>query len=357
MSHGAADDTAVLGQRKLDHIDLCATQDVESRSRTTLLEQVFLLHDSLPELAVADIDLRTQFLGRTLPTPLMISGMTGGVDRAGEINRVLARVAQDHGLAFGVGSQRPMLRDPALTRTYAVRDVAPDVFLCGNIGVIQAAATPTDDIRRLVEDIDANALCVHLNPGQEIVQDHGDRDFRGGLDAIARLVRDLPIPVIAKETGCGLSPRTLQRLREVGVAAVDVSGAGGTTWVGVEALRGQGTLRSVGDALWDWGVPTAASILWAQRAGMQPIASGGLRDGHDAARALSLGARLASAALPFLRAAHTGGYDAASDVAKTWLETVRAVMLLTGSGNLEALRTAPRLLGPDLQRWNEAVRV
>ena len=353
---GSPDDPSTLSRRKVDHLELCRDEAVEARQRTTLLDQVHLLHDSLPELDVDAIDLSTELLGRRLAVPFMISGMTGGAAQAREVNRVLAAVANDRGMAFGVGSQRAMMRDPELAATYAVRDVAPDVLLLGNIGGVQAAESSTAQIRELVDAIEADALCVHLNPGQEIVQGrgHGDRDFRGVADAIARLVSDLGVPVVVKETGCGLGPRTLDRLSAAGARTVDVSGLGGTTWVGVETLRGEGVAQSVGDVLWDWGVPTAASVAWAAERGFDVIASGGLRTGLDAARALALGASVASAALPWLRAAMNGGRDAAEQVADTFAETLRAVMLLTGSADLAALRAAPRVIGPDLTRWIHA---
>ncbi|TVQ97054.1 MAG: type 2 isopentenyl-diphosphate Delta-isomerase [Deltaproteobacteria bacterium] len=345
------DDPALLSERKVDHLELCRRQDVEYRDRTTLLEEVQLLHDTLPEVHADRIDLGTRLCGRSLRLPFMISGMTGGAREAAAVNRTLAAVAQARGLAFGVGSQRAMLRDPGLRETYAVRDVAPDIFLCGNIGVTQAVELGVDGLGELVEAIGADALCVHLNPAQETIQDHGDRDFTGCVEAIGRAVEGLPVPVIAKETGCGMSPRPLARLAGVGVRTVDVSGAGGTTWVGVEALRGSPRRRALGELLWDWGVPTAAAVVWGRRAGMEVIASGGLRNGLDAARAIALGASVASAALPWLRAAMDGGEQAALDLADHWEDALRAVCLLTGSADLDALRRAPRILGPTLRQW------
>lgn len=340
-----------IGQRKADHIELCAAEDVEARTTSTLLDEVTLLHDSLPELDADAIDLGTTLCGRRLPTPLMISGMTGGIDEAGRINRMLARVAQRRGLAFGVGSQRAMLRDPAAAESYRARDVAPDVFVCANIGAVQAAAMDVAGLAHLVDSIEADALCIHLNPAQEMIQDAGDRDFRGCLDAIREARAALPIPVIAKETGCGMSRRTARRIADAGVATVDVSGAGGTTWVGVETLRAEAGLRDVGDVLWDWGIPTAVSVRYGVDAGLEVIASGGVRDGLDAARAIALGASVASCALPYLRAAIDGGEDAVDRVAETMLRTLRTVMVLTGSADLGALRSAERHIGPRLQAW------
>ncbi len=340
-----------ITQRKVDHLDLCAEEDVEYRGKTTLLEDVELLHDSLPELAWNEIDASTEVMGKTLRVPLLITGMTGGASRALEINRTLASVAQELGMAFGVGSQRAMQRKPSLAETYRVREVAPDILLFGNIGVVQAAEMSTDEATDLVGSIDADALCVHLNPGQELIQPEGDRDFRGCLDAIARLADELHVPVIAKETGCGLSPRTLAGLASTGVQWVDTSGAGGTTWIGVEALRTPPHERDVGEQFWEWGVPTAASIIYAKRAGFDVVGSGGLRSGLDAAKALALGAKLAGMALPWLRAAHDGGRDAALDFGRITIRALKTAMLLTGSKTLEDLAEAPRLFGARLERW------
>lgn len=345
------DAPALLDQRKVDHLVLCAEQDVEGRDARTLLDDVHFFHESLPELAWETLDTSVPFLGKTLGVPLMISGMTGGTAQAREINRHLAVVAERYGLAFGLGSQRAMLRDPGRLDTYAVRDVAPNVLLLGNLGAVQAAQSSTQEIEDLVGAVGADALCVHLNPAQELIQDHGDRDFRGCVEALTRLVEELSVPVIAKETGCGLSARTLAQLRGAGVTHVDVSGVGGTTWVGVEALRASQELATVGDVLWDWGTPTAVSVALAARGGMQVIASGGIRHGLDAARALGLGAQVASSALPWLRATMARGEEGADEVARTMIRTLKSVMLLTGSQDIAALRAAPKRLGPELRDW------
>lgn len=343
-----------ISSRKTDHIDLCAKEDVEYRGKTTLIEDVELIHDSLPELSVAEIDMGLDIFGKRLTAPLLITGMTGGADAAKTINRTLARVAQELGLAFGVGSQRALLKEPDLADTYQVRDVAPDIVLLGNIGAVQAADLTLSEAEGLVELIDADALCIHLNPGQELIQPEGDRDFRGCLDGISRLVEGLSVPVIVKETGCGLGPNTLKRLKDAGVSWVDTSGAGGTTWIGVETLRSPAEERSVGELFWDWGVPTAASIGFARDAGFRVIGSGGLRSGLDAARAIALGADLAGMALPWLKSAHEGGYDASMAFGKTTLQALRTAMLLTGSRDLESLKATPKLIGPRLQMWLSA---
>jgi isopentenyl-diphosphate delta-isomerase len=249
-----------IRKRKADHLALCATDEVAFRGRTTLLECVELIHDSLPELAMSDLEIGVSMFGKRLRAPLLIAAMTGGTDEAGTVNHTLAKIAERRGYAFGLGSQRAMQRAPDTAWTYEVRKVAPTTLLFGNVGVIQARDQNSDTLQRLVHDIGADALCVHMNPAMELIQPEGDRDFRGGLDTFARLKRELSAPVIAKETGNGISPRTAHRLREVGITTLDVSGAGGTSWVGVETLRAESDDKDLGERFWDWGVPTAASI-------------------------------------------------------------------------------------------------
>lgn len=340
-----------LSQRKLDHLTLCATAEVEARRSETLLDEVTLLHNGLPELDHDAIDTRCTFAGKQLAAPLLMTGMTGGADRARDINRRLAATAEAYGIGFGVGSQRAMLRDRATLETYAVRDVAPTTLLLGNIGAVQAAASSTAELQDIVGAIGADALCIHLNPAQEMIQDDGDRDFRGCLDAISRLQQELGRPVIVKETGCGMSPQLIARLRSAGVQFVDVSGVGGTTWVGVEAHRATPRRKALAEALWDWGIPTAASVHFAARAEMQVVASGGIRSGYDVARAIALGATLGGAALPFLKSVWERPEGGAAEVVEEMTTLLRAVMLLTGSADLNALRATPRLIGPRLSPW------
>ncbi len=353
MTDETPEDDPDITDRKRDHLELTAREQVEARGKTNLVEQVELLHDSLPELAVDEIDLSGEFLGKPIAAPLAISGMTGGTDRAREINQILGEVAQKLGLVFGVGSQRILLEDPSLAATYQVRHVAPDVPLLGNIGGVQAAEYGPDRIAELVDMIDADGICTHLNPGQELMQPEGDRDFRGIVEAIGELQEALEVPVVVKETGCGLSPRTLDKISETGVEWVDTSGAGGTTWIGVETLRTPAEERTVGDIFWDWGTPTAASVAYASRRDFNVIASGGLRSGLDAARAIALGANLAGMALPWLRAAYEHGFDAALEFGETTVEALRTACVLTGSETVDQLRETPRKLGPELREWLE----
>jgi isopentenyl-diphosphate Delta-isomerase len=340
-----------ISERKRAHLDLCEQAEVEYAGKTTLLEEVDLVHDALPELAVSEIDVSTSLLGKRLQAPLLITGMTGGTSEAGEINQALARVAEEHGIAFGLGSQRAMQRTPELAYTFSVRAHAPTTLVLANLGLVQAVVTPTADVARLVERVGADAVCIHLNPAQELIQPGGDRDFRGGLATFARLVRELPVPVVAKETGCGIARTVAVRLRDVGVRTIDVSGAGGTSWVKVEALRANDEGRALGDEFADWGIPTAAAVAGVRGLGLEVVASGGIRTGLDVAKAVALGARAAGVALPVFRAYREGGLPAAARFLDRLVEGLRTAMVLTGSRDLEALSRAPLVLGRRLRDW------
>jgi isopentenyl-diphosphate Delta-isomerase len=342
---------ADIGQRKIDHLELCASDRVAFRARTTLLEQVQLIHQSLPELSYEQVDTSVSLLGKRLRAPLLIAAMTGGSDRSAEINRELSAIADARGYGFGLGSQRAMQRSPETAWTYEVRKHAPAVLLLGNVGVVQARQASSESLARLAAEIGADALCVHMNPAMELIQAEGDRDFRGCLETIARLSRELPIPVVAKETGNGISRQTATQLRQIGVEVIDVSGAGGTSWVGVETLRANDEGRAVGESLWDWGVPTAPSVAYSVAAGLTTIATGGLRTGLDVARAIALGASAAGIARPVLQAFTEGGRRGAEAYLERVERELRAVMLLCGAGSIGQLQRAPRIITGELKDW------
>ncbi len=341
-----------IGERKNSHLSLCATEDVEHHG-ATLLDEVRLLHEALPDLSLAEVSLETELFGKSLRAPLVISGMTGGTDEAGRLNRALASAAQKLGVAMGVGSQRAMLLHPEQTESYRVRDVAPDILLLANLGAVQVRESGPESVVGLVRAIGADALCVHLNVAQELVQDEGDRDFRGCLAAISDLALHSPVPVVVKETGCGFAPATLARLRAAGVTWVDVAGAGGTSWTAVESLRGSARQKALGAELREWGIPTAAAVVYAARAGLRVIASGGVRGAVDAAAALALGADAVSLALPFFRAFTEGEQAGVLVAGERLIEGLRTVTLLTGARDVRALRRVPRVIGPSLARWIE----
>jgi isopentenyl-diphosphate delta-isomerase len=346
---------SAISNRKADHIELCARGDVGFKTKTTLFEHVELLHDSLPEFSLDEIDTQVTLLGKKLRVPVIIAAMTGGAPRSREINRDLAALAEERGYGFGLGSQRAMLRNEK-DETYAVRDVAPTTLILGNIGAVQVRELSTDAVADLIGRVGADGLCIHMNPAMEIVQPEGDRYFAGALGAMERLAEELQVPVIAKETGCGISPRTAKRIARAKVKHIDVSGAGGTSWVAVETERVKSDRRALGDALREWGIPTAASVMIARRA--KPrfetlIATGGISSGLDAAKAMVLGANAVGIARPLLQAVVSGGRDAARKVLDDIEAELRAVMLLVGARTIRALRKAPRMILGELRPWAE----
>jgi isopentenyl-diphosphate delta-isomerase len=341
-----------ISQRKADHLDLATHGDVGFKRTTTLYECVRLVHDALPELEFDAIDLSTRILGKKLRAPILIAAMTGGTERAQAINRELASIAEERGYAFGLGSQRAMHKSRAAAPTYQVREVAPTALILGNVGIVQAAKMSTDELAELAGSVGADALCVHLNPAMELVQEEGDRDFRNGIATLERLVQNLPIPIVVKETGCGLSAGVARRLVSIGVRHVDVSGAGGTSWVAVEFHRARDARKALGQTFWDWGIPTAASVALMARFDFKTIFStGGMANGVDIAKALALGASAGGIARPVLQALDSGGRDGAI----AWLNGVeteiRTTMLLCGAATTAAMREVPRVIVGELKEW------
>ena len=326
--------------RKDAHLDLCAMEDVEANVSPGW-DHVQLPHEALPELDGDEVDLSAQLLGKSLVLPLVITGMTGGSERGGQVNRALARVAQSTGIAMGLGSQRPMLEDLRLVETYRVRTEAPDIVLLANIGLVQLnyGITP-QRCGELVEAVEADALCLHLNALQEMVQPEGDRNFSGLLHRIEQVVAATPVPVLLKETGAGIPAHLAVRAMEAGCIGVDISGVGGTSWARVEALRQSDPLyRDVGNTFRDWGIPTARALLDARQAAPDAliIGSGGVRTGLQMAKALALGADVCGMALPFLRAV-LQSEEAATDLVRKLAEELRIAMFCAGTEDVAALR-------------------
>lgn len=345
-------------RRKDEHLELCATAEVAPKENSALFECVRLVHCAMPELAVSELDLSTRFLGKTLKAPILVSGMTGGTERAAQVNRELATVAEQFGVAFGLGSQRAMSEHPELSESFQVRKVAPSTVVLGNVGLGQARALGVDGVRRLVDAVGADGLALHLNAAQELTQPEGDRDFRGGYALVEKLASALGDRLLVKETGCGLSPKVATRLVEAGARCLDVSGLGGTSWVRVEQLRSQGVAAEVGAQMSGWGIPTAAAVAGVRRAvGTKAlvVASGGIRTGLEIAKAIALGADLAGLALPLFRAQQQGGVEAASQLMEALVRGLSQALLLTGSRDLAALRQAPRVLTGELKDWLAAL--
>ncbi len=336
-----------ITDRKAEHITISTAHDVEP-SMAASWADVALIHNCLPEIDLDDVDLSVEFLGRRLAAPLLISSMTGGHALARSINAVLAQVAERFGLAMGVGSQRAFVKDASLADTYAiVREVAPTAFMVANVGapqlIPQGEAPPLtlEEVRSAVALVQADALAIHLNYLQEMIQPEGDTRARGVLRAIREVASAAGVPVIAKETGAGMARPQAQQLKEAGVDALDVGGLGGTSFAIVEAqrarLRDRHSKADLGELFSGWGIPTMVSIPLAARTGLPVIGSGGIRNGLDAARALALGASLVGIARPLLIVAQQG-VEATAAWVERFLEELRTALFLTGSTRPSALQ-------------------
>ncbi|MEH1809062.1 type 2 isopentenyl-diphosphate Delta-isomerase [Nostoc sp.] len=333
--------SAQTQNRKADHIRICLEEDVQCDQITNGLERYRFTHSCLPELNHDDIDISTTFLGKKLDAPLLISSMTGGTEQAAIINQRLAKVAQHYKIAMGVGSQRVAVEKPQVADTFAVRKYAPDVLLFANLGAVQLNYKyGLDECLRVVDILEADALILHINPLQECIQPKGDTNFRGLIDKISILCSKLPVPVIAKEVGNGISAAIAQKLLAAGVAAIDVAGAGGTSWAKVESERAESPLqRRLGRTFADWGLPTAECITTIRTIAKDVplIASGGLRHGLDVATAIALGADIAGLAMPFLQAAATSE-TAVAELTEVLIAEISTVLFCTGNTTLYQLK-------------------
>jgi len=339
-----------IERRKADHIRINLEEDVGFDRLTTGLEHYRFVHQALPELDLAAVDLSTTAFGRPMQAPLLISSMTGGTERAHMINHCLATAAQASGIAMGLGSLRAALENPELLSSFRVRHVAPDIPLLANLGAVQLNYGITvDDCRRAVEMVGADALILHCNALQEALQPGGDTNFAGLLRRIEGVCRGLDVPVVVKEVGWGISAQVARRLVDAGVAAIDVAGAGGTSWSQVEMYRAETDVeRRVAATFRDWGIPTAESIRMVRAAAgdVLIIASGGLRNGLDVAKALALGAHLGGMTQSLLRAALIST-DAVLEVIQAVVTELRIAMFCIGARTLDDLRDTPHLVRSD----------
>jgi len=349
-------DMKPTSERKRDHIRICIEKPVQFRHKSTWLEHVHLPHNALPEISAKEIQTETRFLGAKLSFPFMIEPITGGVPEALTINSALAESAETLRVAMGVGSQRLGLEDAESERTFkVVREKAPTAFLVANIGAAQLSERPGDKAARAVEMIEANALSIHLNPLQEIVQGEDHANFSNALKMIGKTVDAVDVPVIVKETGCGISREVARKLITAGVSCIDVAGAGGTSWAAVESLRAEeshdDSRARLGREFWDWGIPTAASVIETRSVTNLPIvASGGLRTGLDLAKCLAIGANLGGAAYPLLRPATMGASNVIGEI-RQYASELHAAMFIVGARNIEALRGTQFLVTGELRQW------
>ena len=341
--------------RKQEHVELTIARDVSFQRKSAGFERWDFQHNALPEFNAADVDPSTTFLGKKLSLPLIILSMTGGYEDATRINRQLAEVCAEKQLAMGVGSQRQAMEETKFHRSFSVvREVAPAIPIFGNIGGAEVAKLKdASAIKRLVELIQADAFAVHLNPLQELLQPEGNPEYRGVLKGIEMLVRELPIPVMVKEIGAGISLGVAKRLIDVGVRIIDIAGAGGTSWAGVEILRrtngksrkskGAGSSGHSAQEFWDWGIPTVDALrqvcsLKNQVPSLTIIASGGISSGLDVAKSIAFGADLTGSARLMLQALEAGGPKILRAKIEVWETDLRRVMFLTGCRTVAELQ-------------------
>lgn len=337
-------DSTTIEERKLDHVRIVLREDVVAKGVVTGFAAYRLPHTALPNLDLSEIDTSISFLGKTIQAPLLISSMTGGAHEAERINLALAEAAEHLQIPMGLGSQRAAVVDERLAYTYQVRRVAPTIPLLANIGAVQLNYTfGIEECLRAVDMIEADALILHFNPLQEATQPEGDVNFKGLLGKIEAVCRALPVPVIAKEVGNGISGADARQLYNVGVRIIDVAGAGGTSWSEVERHRQMSDYRArVAGSFAGWGIPTAEAIrqVRADVPESTIIGSGGIRSGVDIAKAIALGADLAGVATPALSpAVGEHGAEAVTDVLRAYLDELRIAMFCTDSPDVRALRS------------------
>ncbi len=343
---------SIIEKRKIDHLNLCTKKNVAFPTKTTLLEDVELSYKSLPELNLNEIDLSTEFLGKKFSFPFIASAITGGAQVAKKVNLEIAAACQEMGVGMGLGSMRAMLQQPSLTETYYIRDVAPDIFLAGNIGCAQLKQFTPEQLNEALNAIEANALAIHLNAAQEAVQPEGDADFTGLIQKIAEYADKISIPVYVKEVGHGISYEVAFALKETNIKAIDVQGAGGTSWTKVDSLRHK---NGFGEIFQDYGIPTAVSVINTKHAlhGTQKkiIATGGIRNGLEAIKAIALGADMVGNAMPILKAQQSKGTKGIVDYLNNFKREMEIAAFLHGCKDInETHQEKPIVLGK-LREW------
>lgn len=330
-------------QRKKEHLELCLDSEAVRGPDGAGFDRYSFQHNALPEVDIDEIDLSATFLGKPLRAPLLISSMTGGFELARKVNRNLAEAAQQLGLAMGVGSQRVALEEQGVAVSFKVRELAPDILLLGNLGAVQLNyGYDVEHCRRAVEMIQADGLILHLNVLQEAVQPEGNRNFKGLTEKIADVCRRLEVPVVAKEVGSGISGEVASRLERAGVKAIDVAGRGGTSWYSVEAKRAARKGKAVDLTFAEWGIPTDEALVQVRAAvpNLEVVASGGIRNGLDIAKAIALGANIAAIGQPLLAPALESA-PAVVEYLSGIIAEIKVAMLCVGAANLMALRKAP----------------
>ena len=344
-------------RRKIDHIKISLNRNVQARRVTSGFEDVHFVHKALPEIDKQKINLSTTVFDHKFAAPLIVGAITGGTAEAAKINATIAEAVEELGLGMGVGSQRAAIEDKKLEKTFSIaRKKASSAFLIANIGGVQLAhGYSLKETKKAINMLQANAIAMHLNPLQEAIQPEGQTNFKGVLKKIGEIAKALGVPVIAKETGAGIAAEEAKRLEAIGVKGIDISGAGGTSFAAVEYYRTKGKVNSfqrrLGDVFWDWGIPTAISLVEvSQTVNIPIIASGGIRNGVEMAKALALGASLASLSQPVLQAAVKGVQETKA-VLLLLIEELRNAMFLVGADSVQALQKTPIVVTGETANW------
>jgi len=348
------------GKRKAEHIRISLNQSVQSKEKTTGFEDVHFIHKALPEVDKQKIDLTTTVFNHKFSAPLIVGAITGGTAEATKINATIAEAVEELGLGMGVGSQRAAIENKKSEKTFAIaRKKAPNAFLIANIGGVQLVnGYGIKELRKAIKMIDADAIAIHLNSLQEAVQPEGQTNFKGVLKEIGEIAKELEVPIIIKETGAGIAAEDAKKLEAAGVKGIDVSGAGGTSFAAVEFYRAKGKVNSVqrrlGDVFWDWGISTAVSIVEvSQSVSIPAIASGGIRDGVEMAKAIALGASLTSLSQPVLQAA-VKGVNETKRALSFLIDELRNSMFLVGADSIQALQRTPIVIAGKTAEWLKA---
>lgn len=352
-------DIEVIKKRKKEGIVIPLTRNVQAKESSTYLEYVKLIHNALPEIDYEAVETAQNFLNHDFKAPIIIDSMTGGTPEATKINSRLSLVAEKFGLGMGLGSQRAGLLSSELAETYSIaRSNAPSAFLVANIGGAQLSkGLKVQEIKNMIEMIEANALVVHLNPLQELIQPEGEPKYKGVLSKIKEICANFDIPIIVKEVGAGISMEVAKKLESAGVSAINVAGSGGTSWAGVEKLRAETAHDSnkinLGELFWDWGIPTAVSLIEVRNSVKIPvIASGGIRNGLEIAKCIALGANMCGMAFPFLRQA-SKSFESLCDFTNKTLIELKSTMFLVGTKNIAKLAKSRFIITGELAKVNQ----
>jgi isopentenyl-diphosphate delta-isomerase len=341
-------------QRKIEHVQIALHRDVQFTQKTPGFEEMEVEYISLPEMDAEKIDTRTQFLGHDFSFPYLVSSMTGGHEKTKLINQQIARACEEMGIGMGLGSTRAAIEKPETFSSFDVRKYAPHIFLACNIGVSNLKKYSSQKIQKLINDLQCDALIIHTNAAQEIVQSEGTPQFSDCLREIKRMGNELDVPVIVKEVGNGLSPKVVKLLDKLPIAAIDVAGAGGTSWTAIESMRGSMDNKELGEKFWNTGIPTVPAIVGARRVSRKPlIGSGGVRSGQDILKCLVLGADMGASAIPIILTQHQSGVNGIVSHMQRLQRELRAGMFLAGAKRVKDVHGKKYYLFGRTREWVE----